>query len=166
MKIRQEVPSDAAAIEAVTVAAFENAAHTRHTEQFIVRALRESGALSVSLVAEDDSEVIGHVAVSPVTISDGSTGWFGLGPISVSPERQGGGVGTRLMECALSELRALGAVGCVVLGRPAYYSRFGFMAEPSLVLPGVRAENFQAVSFDGSLPSGTVAYHRAFAAEV
>ena len=163
MKIRKEVPSDAVAIEAVIIAAFENAAHTEHTEQFIVRELRKFDVLSVSLVAEDDSEVIGHVAVSPVTISDGSTGWFGLGPLSVSPERQGGGVGTRLVERALSELRALGAVGCVVLGRPAYYSRFGFTAEPSLVLPGVRAENFQAVSFNGSLPSGTVAYHRAFA---
>lgn len=165
MKIRKEVPSDAAAVEAATIAAFQNAAHTNHAEQFIVRALRNSGQLTVSLVAEDNGSIIGHVAVSPVTISSGAERWHGLGPISVTPERQGQGVGTRLMEHALAELRTLGAAGCVVLGEPGYYSRFGFNAEPSLVLPGVPAEYFQAISFNGSPPFGTVSYHDAFAAK-
>ncbi len=165
MKIRKEGPSDAAAIEAVTVAAFKHAAHTEHTEQFIVRDLRRSGALSVSLVAEDNGVVVGHVAVSPVTISDGATGWYGLGPISVRPLHQGCGVGTQLVEHALTELRSLGSAGCVVLGDPGYYSRFGFVAERSLVLPGMPPEYFQAVSFMGSLPDGTVSYHDAFAAK-
>ena len=164
MKIRKETPSDIAAIEAVTIAAFQNAAHTNHAEQFIVRALRNSGQLSVSLIAENNGTVIGHVAVSPVTVSDGATGWYGLGPISVAPEHQGQGVGAQLMEQALAELRTLGAAGCVVLGEPGYYSRFGFKAEPSLVLPCVPAEYFQAISFNGSLPSGTVSYHDSFAA--
>lgn len=165
MRIRKESPLDAAAIETVTVAAFKDIEHTEHTEQFIIRELRRSGVLSVSLVAEDNGAVIGHVAVSPITISNGATEWYGLGPISVAPERQGRGVGARLMECALTELRALGAAGCVVLGEPGYYSRFGFTAEPSLVLPGVPAEYFQAISFNGSLPSGEVSYHAAFAAK-
>jgi len=164
MKIRKETPSDVDAIEAVTIAAFKHAAHTSHTEQFIVRELRKHGALSVSLVAEDRGVVIGHVAVSPVTISDGAAAWYGLGPIAVVPARQGSGVGAVLMAQALNELRTLGAAGCVVLGEPAYYSRFGFMAEPSLTLPGVPAEYFQALSFTGSLPSGVVSYHDAFAA--
>ena len=165
MRIRKEEPSDRAAVEAATIAAFQNAAHTSHTEQFIVRALRDSGQLAVSLVAEDDDSIIGHVAVSPVAISSGAEGWYGLGPISVTPEHQGRRVGSQLMEHALAELRTLGAAGCVVLGEPGYYSRFGFNAEPSLVLPGVPAEYFQAISFNGSLPLGTVSYHDSFAAK-
>lgn len=148
----------------MTVAAFRNAPHTDHTEQFIIRALRNSGQLSVSLVAENDGAIIGHVAVSPVRISSDASGWFGLGPISVAPEHQSQGVGAQLMVHALAELRALGAAGCVVLGDPGYYSRFGFYVEPSLVLPGVPAEYFQAISFNGSMPSGTVSYDDSFTA--
>lgn len=163
--IRKESQADLAAIEAVTIAAFRTAAHTSHTEHFIVNALRASGQLSVSLVAEDNGIVIGHVAASPVTVSDGAAGWYGLGPISVAPERQGQGVGGELMERALIDLRRLGASGCVVLGDPKYYSRFGFVAEPSLVLPGVPSEYFQAIMFTGSLPAGEVSYHASFAAQ-
>lgn len=160
--VRKESASDAAAIDAVTVAAFREAAHTSHTEHFIVRALRSAGRLAVSLVAEDGGEVIGHVAVSPVTISDGTRGWYGLGPVSVAPEGQGRGIGTLLVRQALAELDALGASGCVVLGEPAYYARFGFAAEPALVLPGVPAEYFQALSLGGAVPQGEVSYHEAF----
>lgn len=77
--IRQELPSDVAAIHAVTVAAFSNAPHTDHTEQYIVDALRKAGVLTVSLVAERAGDVVGHVAGSPVSISDGSAGWYGAG---------------------------------------------------------------------------------------
>ncbi|MEC4630073.1 N-acetyltransferase, partial [Bacillus safensis] len=88
-------------------------------------------------------QLLGHVAVSPVTVSDGSTGWYGLGPISVLPARQGQGIGAALMRAAIDALRQQGARGCVLLGEPAYYGRFGFRAEPGLVLPGVPAEYFQ-----------------------
>jgi len=165
MIIRREEPSDTAAIAAVTVAAFKNSSHSDHTEQFIVQELRNAGVLSVSLVAEDGGIVIGHVAVSPVTISTGTSGWHGLGPISVEPVKQGSGIGTQLMQAALSELRSIGAAGCVVLGEPGYYSRFGFVADPGLVLPGVPPGYFQAMVFNGSLPAGTVSYHDAFAAK-
>ena len=89
--IRQESPSDVAAIHAVTAAAFLNAPHTAHTEEFIVEALRKAGALTLSLVAEQCGDVVGHVALSAVSVSYGSTGWYGLGPISVKPELQGKG---------------------------------------------------------------------------
>lgn len=164
MEIRSETPADIAAIEAVTVAAFQPAAHTQHTEQFIVAALRRSGALTVSLVAEEEGEVVGHVAVSPVTVSGGVAGWYGLGPVSVAPTCQGRGVGRALVERALAELRAQGAAGCVVLAEQDYYARFGFVAEPALVLADVPAEYFQALAFIGPPPSGTVAYQPAFAA--
>lgn len=165
VRIRAETPGDIAAIEAVTVAAFLNAAHTDHTEQFIINALRRSGQLSISLVADDDGEVIGHIAFSPVSISSGTKNWYGLGPISVAPERQDQGVGTRLMEHGLAELRRLGAAGCVVLGDPDYHSRFGFRADPSLVYPGVPQEYFQSVSFSGSMPCGMVSYHESFSVQ-
>jgi putative acetyltransferase len=162
--IRPETPSDVAAIHIVTVAAFLHAPHTDHTEQFIVDALRNAGALSISLVVEDGGVVVGHVAVSPVSISDGSTGWFGLGPISVSPELQGRGIGSLLMQGVLRLLRERGAAGCVLLGDPAYYSRFGFKPEAGLVLPEVAMEYFQALPFGPSLPPGGVTFHEAFSA--
>ena len=165
-RIRPETVSDLTAIEAVIVAAFLEAPHTSHTEQFIVAALRAAGALSVSLVAEAEGNVVGHVAVSPVTISDGTLGWYGLGPISVLPAWQGRGVGSALMRAALEALRERGAAGGVVLGEPVYYGRFGFKAEPGLVLPDIPPEYFQAVLLCGAiLPRGSVTYHQAFSAE-
>jgi predicted N-acetyltransferase YhbS len=89
---------------------------------------------------------------------------YGLGPVSVLPECQGAGIGSALVRRALEHLRASGAVGCVVLGEPGYYSRFGFRPEPRLVLPGVPAEYFQAIVFVGTAPAGEVAYHSSFGA--
>lgn len=163
--IRCESPADADRIAALTVSAFLNAPHASHTEQHIVAALRSAGELSVSLVAEADDSLIGHVAISPVSISDGTTGWFGLGPISVLPQHQRQGVGSSLMRAALRNLRERGAAGCVVLGEPGYYGRFGFQSDSNLVLRGVPAEYFQALSFGPSQPRGTVTYHRAFNAQ-
>lgn len=162
--VRQEFPSDVAAIHAVTVAAFLSAPHSDHTEHFIVESLRNAGVLTISLVAELGGDVVGHVAVSPVSISDGSVGWYGLGPISVSPALQGQGIGSLLMHAALRLLREKGAEGCVLLGNPAYYSRFGFKPEPALVLPDVPPEYFQALPLGASLPRGIVTYHAAFSA--
>ncbi|UBF24336.1 N-acetyltransferase [Kovacikia minuta CCNUW1] len=160
--IRPEVPSDIADIEALTVAAFLNAPHTSYTEHLIVNVLRSSGNLTLSLIAEVDRKIVGHVAVSPISISDGSQGWYGLGPISVMPDYQRVGIGSQLMRQALATLRELDASGCVVLGEPEYYSRFGFKTEPSLVLPDVPPEYFQAISFDAPVPSGLVSYHESF----
>jgi putative acetyltransferase len=162
MVVRQESPSDVEAIRAVTAAAFLNAPYTAHTEPFIVDALREAGALGISLVAEQAGQVVGHVAVSPVSISDGSQDWYGLGPISVKPDLQRKGIGSLLMRAALALLRERGAGGCVLVGDPAYYSRFGFRPESSLVLPDVPPEYFQALRFGPSLPRGVVTFHEAF----
>lgn len=160
--IREESSSDVAAIHAVTAAAFLNAPHADHTEQFIVDALRKANALTVSLVAEQAGAIVGHVAVSPVTVSDGSSDWYGLGPISVIPELQGQGIGSLLMRGALQRLRQMGAAGCVLLGDPAYYSRFGFKIEPGMVLPDVPPEYFQVLPFGSPLPHGVVTYHESF----
>lgn len=162
--LRNEQPADIDSIARLTEAAFRNEEHSSHTEQFIVAALRKAGQLSVSLVAEENGAIIGHVAVSPVTISSGATGWYGLGPISVWPDRHGQGIGSSLMKAALAELQRLGAEGCVLLGDPGYYARFGFKVHPGLELPGVPQEYFQALSFASTVPTGVVTYHQAFEA--
>jgi putative acetyltransferase len=162
IQIRHETAADVLQSEALTISAFLNAPHTRHTEQHIVNALRDAGALTLSLVADAKGSLVGHVAVSPVGISDGTSGWFGLGPLSVLPEQQRRGVGSSLVHEVLRILRESGAAGCVVLGEPRYYSRFGFRVDPNLVLPDVTPEYFQVISFGSSRPQGTVSYHEAF----
>ncbi|NJL39495.1 MAG: N-acetyltransferase [Leptolyngbyaceae cyanobacterium RM2_2_4] len=162
IKIRQEIASDVADIRAVTTAAFLNAPHTSHIEHLIVDALRDSGSLTVSLIAEANGQIVGHVAISPVSISDGSQNWYGLGPISVAPEHQGIGIGSQLVKQALASLRDRSASGCVLVGNPEYYSRFGFKVEPSLVLPDIPPEYFQAISFGTQIPSGIVSFHESF----
>ncbi len=160
--IRKEEHNDFQAIHDVTTAAFLQAPHAEHTEQFIVKALRDSQALSISLVAEVREQIVGHVAVSPVTISDGANGWYGLGPISVAPSRQGKGIGSELMNVALEELKNIKAKGCVLLGDPNYYHRFGFKPLDNLVLPGVPLEYFQALILRGDCPQGPVSFHESF----
>lgn len=165
VEIRSERPADAPQIEALTAAAFLNAPHTSHTEHHIVNALRSAGQLAVSLVAQADGALIGHVAISPVATSSGATGWFGLGPLSVLPQHQLQGVGSKLVRAALRLLRERGAAGCVVLGEPRYYGRFGFSVSPDLVLPGTPAKHFQALAFNPPVPRGSVTYHEAFKAQ-
>ncbi|UTH74447.1 GNAT family N-acetyltransferase [Chromobacterium sp. IIBBL 290-4] len=160
--IRNEQSTDIGAISVLTEAAFRDEPHSSHTEQFIVDALRRRGQLAISLVADDGGGIVGHVTVSPVTVSGGAAGWYGLGPISVSPARHKQGIGGQLMREALRMLREQGAQGCVVLGDPAYYGRFGFRQQPGLVLPGIPAEYFQAQAFGAATPLGEVAYDEAF----
>lgn len=121
--IRNEIESNIKAISEITRAAFETLLISNHTEQFIIDALRDANALTISLVAVAWNKVVGHIAFSPVTISDGSPGWYGLGPISVLPELQRQGIGKSLVHEGLSALKSLGAKGCVLVGDPGYYER-------------------------------------------
>ena len=165
MIIRNEVESDIEAIGQVTEAAFATLAISQHTEQFIIKALRAAGALTVSLVAEIDGNVVGHVAFSPVTISDGNPHWYGLGPVSVLPKHQRQGIGTALINEGLSLLKARGAQGCVLVGDPAYYKRFGFRNLPVLTLEGVPQQYFLALPCGGEPARGAVVFHSAFSAQ-
>lgn len=162
MLIRDETERDAAAIGTVTVAAFASLEISSHTEQFIIDALRAAQALTLSLVAEVDGRVVGHIAFSPVAISDGARDWYGLGPVSVLPAYQRKGIGKALVQEGLSRLKALGAKGCCLAGHPQYYRKFGFENVPGLVLPGVPEEVFFALSFDGRFPQGAVTFHEGF----
>ncbi len=160
--IRDETEADVSAIAEVTIAAFETLEISNKTEQYIIEALRAAGALTVSLVAEVDGRVVGHIAFSPVTISDGSRNWYGLGPVSVSPDFQRRGVGKTLISEGLSRLKGLDAQGCCLVGHPGYYERFGFENVAGLVHEGVPQEAFFALSFTGSLPQGNVTFHESF----
>ncbi len=163
--IRSETDADVSAISEVTVAAFETLEISQHTEQFIIEALRAAKVLAVSLVAELDGRVIGHIAFSPVTMSDGTPDWYGLGPVSVLPAYQRQGIGAALIRDGLSRLRELKARGCCLVGHPEYYRKFGFKNTPGLVYEGVPREFFFALSFDGRYPQGTVAFHEGFKAD-
>jgi len=162
--IRNEIGSDVETISEITKAAFESLAISNHTEQFIICALRDANALTISLVAEVEKKVVGHIAFSPVTISDGSPDWYGLGPISVVPKLQKQGIGKSLVYEGLSLLKALGAKGCVLVGDPGYYERFGFRNLTDLFIGGVPQQYFLALPFEESKTSGTVVFHEGFSA--
>jgi putative acetyltransferase len=118
--VRDEQPADLTAIRAVNDAAFDQPLEGR-----IVDALRAHGAVRLSLVAEVEGRVVGHILFSPVT-SAGAEG-LGLGPMAVTPDWQRRGVGGALIEAALVRLRAAGCPFVVVLGHHEYYTRFGFV---------------------------------------
>lgn len=165
MIIRPELASDGPSIERVIRDAFAKAPHSSGTEPSIVNALRQAGALTVSLVAVEGSAIVGHAAASPVKLQGAPRPWFGLGPMSVRPERQGQGVGGQLIRATLDRLRSSGAGGCVVLGEPSYYDRFGFRHDPGLRYGDVPPPYFQYLSFTGERPSGSVEYHGSFDGE-
>lgn len=162
MIIRDETAADVDAIRALTAVAFADMPYSYGSEPAIIDRLREAGALTLSLVAGDQGQVVGHVAFSPVTIVGEAEGWYGLGPISVLPACQGQGIGSALVIEGLKRLRGLDAKGCVLAGNPAYYGRFGFSVDPDFVYPGIPPEYFMRLAFSPVYAGGTVAYHPAF----
>lgn len=162
--IRSETDADVGVIDEVTVAAFKTLEISNHTEQFIIEALRAAEALTASLVAEADGRVVGHIAFSPLAISDGTLNWCGLGPVSVLPEHQRKGIGKTLIREGLARLKDLNVQGCCLVGHPEYYRKFGFTNMPGLVLKGVPQEVFLSLSFDGRCPHGEVTFHEGFTA--
>ena len=164
MIIRKETASDIEAITEITIEAFKTLPISNHTEQFIIKALRAAGALAISLVAEIDGRVVGHVAFSPVIISDGATGWYGLGPVSVLPDYQKQGIGKALINKGLSLLKDMGGEGCALVGDPNYYKRFGFKNYPELIHEGVPQEVFLVLPFTEKIPKGIVVFHEGFKA--
>lgn len=161
LEIRGEMSTDIAAIRAITKAAFADMPYSSQTEAEIIDGLRAAGAIRLSLVAVSDGEVVGNVVFSDVTIN-GAPGWVGLGPVSVRPGLQRGGIGSRLIEAGLDRMRSEGAAGCVLVGNPGYYRRFGFRTSAGLTYEGVPDEYVLALPFSGSAPAGAIIYHPAF----
>src|SRR5436190_1413184 len=134
--IRSEIPADIEIIEKVTAQAFAGKPYSNGTEHLIVNALREAGDLTFSLVAETNGEVVGHIAFSLVTINGKAVDWYGIGPVSVAPQYQLKGIGSKLVLEGLARIRDAGAKGCVLEGSPEYYGRFGFKPYPDLIYEG------------------------------
>jgi putative acetyltransferase len=131
-------------------------------EPALVNALRDANALTLSLVAEEDGEIVGHIAFSEILIDDRNVGWHGAGPLAVVPRRQRNGIGKALMNQGLSELKAMGSRGVALVGDPEYYKRFSFASNPDLRLPGVPQEYVLTLSFETPAPSGDLKFHPAF----
>ena len=165
INIRNEKESDSARISEVITLAFQDDPHSDGREAEIVELMRDDSALTISLVAEVDNEIVGHIAFSKVAINHEFIDWYGLAPVSIEPKHQNQGIGSELVREGLKLLQeadGINAKGCVLLGEPDYYQRFGFTADERLILPDVPAEYFQSLSFGGSTPDGIVKYHRAF----
>lgn len=162
MLIHPETPLDHAAIRTINLEAFANHPYSHQTEHLIVEALRSAGALTLSLVAEDQGQVVGHIAFSPALVDGVDLGWYTLGPVAVSPDRQRQGIGSRLVRAGLEALRGLGANGCLLVGDPHFYERFGFRNAPSLRVEEVPAEYFLCLPFAGEVPRGIATHHPAF----
>jgi putative acetyltransferase len=159
--IRKETEGDRAEIAAVTNHAFEGKSYSDGSEGSLPGRLRDAGHLLLGLVCVDENRVIGHVAFSPASI-DGRDGWVALGPLSVTPELQGRGIGGRLVRKGLTEMRGLGVKGCVLIGDPAYYERFGFEGNGALSYRDVPRPYVQWLSFGSDAPSGPVQFAPAF----
>jgi putative acetyltransferase len=162
MHIRTERSVDAEAIHKLTVAAFQTVPYGDGSEGRVIDMLRSSGALALSLVAEEDGEIVGQVTFSPVTIEGQEGPWLCLGPVAVKPERKSEGIGAALIREGLAQIAASGCATCVLLGNPSYYRRFGFIHDPDLTCDDGQKEAFQRLQIRGEAPRGKVAFHAAF----
>lgn len=162
--IRNETPEDFEVISEVTVEAFRPLGFETLNEPYVIEALRAAGALTISLVAEIDHRVIGHIAFSPAAVSDGTPDWYALGPVSVLPEYQRTGIGRALIWAGLERLKAIHAKGCCLVGHPEYYGKVGFVHPAGFYYEGVPEELFFAIAFDGQYPQGAVTFHEGFGA--
>lgn len=161
--IRKEEKEDEQAITGLLKIAFADHPHSQQTEHLIVQELRKANALTLAYVAvSDDGKVIGYIAFSHVEIGDYSQNWYGLGPIAVLPEEQHKGVGSELMKHGLQALEALGAKGCVLVGDPEYYGRFGFSSYAGLEVENIPQEYVLAYAWNDKVVAGEVLFHKAF----
>lgn len=158
MHIRHETPSDRCVIHRLTKAAFDPMPFSDGDEAECVEKLREDGDLTLSLVAFDGDELVGHVAFSPVFLDDAFDEWYGLGPVSVWPQLQHRGIGGALINQGLSELKKNGARGCILIGDPRYYSRFGFVGDGKISYRDLPINIVQWLAFGPAVPSGILRY--------
>ncbi len=163
IRIRPEAPADVPHIHRIIEAAFAGKPYADGDEQDLVDTLRNLGALTLSLVAERDGEIIGHIAFSPAFTAASTQSWFALGPVAVQPAMQGMGVGALLIESGLERLRENEADGCILTGDPGYYERFGFAVSPAHAPAEEPAEFFMVKLLNtGQMPTATIRFHSAF----
>lgn len=165
MIIRAESPVDIPRIFELNLEAFNS-----DDEAYLVDRLRDKGVPMISLVAEEDKVIIGHIMFTPVSLLDGKTSVSiaGLGPMAVRPAWQNKGVGSQLIEAGLKECLSAGYGAVVVLGNQDYYPRFGFAPSVEYGIDSmydVPPELFMVKELKkGSLKKvkGTICYHEFF----
>jgi len=162
--IRAEKERDRDTVHTVNMAAFETPSET-----YLVEALRQQAQPVVSLVAEENGEIVGHIMFSPISLSDHpNLKVMGLAPVAVAPAHQRKGIGSALVRAGLDQCRQLDFVAVVVLGHPEYYARFGFSPSSQFGIDSeydVPEEVFMAMELQPealSRKTGTVRYHPAF----
>lgn len=161
MLIRNETNDDIPAISRVITEALRLLPQATGTEARIVENLRAEGALHLSLVAEDEGEVVGYLAASEARIG-AQEGWGLIGPLAVLPARHRQGIGKALMAEALRRLRT-GHRGAALVGNPAYYTRFGFRSVPGVGIAGLPPEVVLLLPFSNAVPpAGELIHHPAF----
>jgi putative acetyltransferase len=161
MIVRAETPADIEAISHINIVAFEDHPLSHRNEHLIVDALRAADALMLSLVAENDGSVVGHVAFSAASIG-GCGEWTLLGPVGVLPEWQGRGIGSALIRAGLEWVRWNGLRGCVLVGDEGYYRRFGFAPCEGVTCGEIPESAILCLPMIGDTPTGELAYHLAF----
>ena len=164
MKIRREQPADVHQIREILLAAFDG-----NDEADLVDRLRDSCPEAISMVAEEDARLVGHILFSPVVVesADQELVGMGLAPMSVLPACQRQGVGAKLVDAGLSVLREAGHPFVIVIGHPKYYPRFGFQPASQFHLTcefQVPDNAFMALILDEncSIPGGLAEYHHEF----
>lgn len=162
LTVRPERDDDRHAVHDVTQRAFAPMSYAGGNEQDLINRFRDAGALAASLVAQYDGHVVGQLTLTPATAADSSAGWFAMGPVAVAPEMQGMGIGAALIRAGIDWLHDHAAAGCVLVGNPAYYSRFGFRRAPQLCPPGQPADYFQILPIGTAEPTSVVAFHPLF----
>ena len=172
ISIREERPSDYKDIECVIEQAFRHAEHTDHQEHKLVEKIRETDAYQPDLtfVAVDDERIVGHIVLSKIIIknNNGRADSLALAPVSVLPDYQGRGIGSQLIQHALSKATETDHESVIVLGHEAYYPKFGFTraSEWQITAPfDVPDESFMAIELRPNALQhvhGIVHYSRAF----
>jgi putative acetyltransferase len=160
--IRAETRADFAGIYSLTKLAFTGMPYADGDEQDVIERLRASGSLVLSLVATINSDIVGHIAFSNASLSDDTTSWFALGPVSVLPKYQHRGVGSLLINTGLEKIEKRGALGCILTGNPEYYQRFGFKLAPDNVPENESELYFMVKTFTATVPHGIFCFDDAF----
>ncbi len=160
--IRSERHEDHAAIHDVTKRAFAPMPFSDGDEQELIGRFRDAGVLALSLVAEKDGAVVGQISFTPAFAKDASPGWYALGPVSVEPQFKHQGIGSMLIRAGIDWLRDQDAAGCILVGNPDYYRRFGFHLFPALAPANEPAEYFQILPLRVASPAVMVGFHSLF----
>ncbi|SCJ97532.1 Predicted acetyltransferase [uncultured Clostridium sp.] len=172
INIREELEKDYEIVDKLTEDAFKNVEHSDGTEHLLVGRLRKGKGFikELSLVAEDNGKVVAHLMLTKANINNkgNSVETLALAPVSVLPEYQGKGIGSKLINVALESARRLGYKSVIVLGHDKYYPKFGFVPASKYEIRApfdVPDASFMAKELnDGSLisVSGIVEYAKEF----